>query len=141
MDVWIIFLPKNYKAISIFSTFSQNNSNTVLKSKVICVETLGLELKNLSNLLVIMFTVNSSEIIHVSDHLYCIYLSDHSIVILRILSWVMAFFPLTEKSHDSNMKLTHMVWESLYFMLQTFIKKNFYTWFIYCSNVIFFLHM
>ncbi|XP_017334309.1 adhesion G-protein coupled receptor G2 [Ictalurus punctatus] len=48
-----------------------NNSNTVLKSKVICVETLGLELKNLSNLLVIMFTVNSSEIIHGTHTLSC----------------------------------------------------------------------
>ncbi|XP_053490500.1 adhesion G protein-coupled receptor G3 isoform X2 [Ictalurus furcatus] len=48
-----------------------NNSNTVLKSKVICVETLGLELKNLSNLLVIKFTVNSSEIIPGTHTLSC----------------------------------------------------------------------
>lgn len=71
-DIWVIFSPqKIYKSISIFCIFSQQNSSTVLESEVIRIETVGRELKNLSNPLVIHFPVNSSGISLVSDCLFC----------------------------------------------------------------------
>lgn len=74
-QIFGFFRARKHKSISILCTFLQNNSYPVLKSKVIRVETVGYEIKNLSNQLVINFPVNSSEIKPVSVSLYIFFRS------------------------------------------------------------------
>lgn len=61
---------QEYKSIALFCIHSQNDLYPALEFEIIHMETDGHEIKNLSNRLVINFTVNGSEIIPVSDHLY-----------------------------------------------------------------------